>query len=44
MKKLLRSAIAAVAIAPVASEPVLAQIAVIDDANLDKRQESESHN
>jgi soluble lytic murein transglycosylase-like protein len=44
MKRLLRSVIAAVAIAPVASEPVLAQIAVIDDANLDKRQESESHN
>ena len=43
MKKLLRSAIAAVAIAPAASEPVLAQIAVIDDANLDKRQEDESH-
>lgn len=44
MKKLLRSAITAVAIVPVASGPVLAQIAVIDDANLDKRQEDRSHN
>lgn len=43
MKKLLRSAIAAVAFAPAASGPALAQIAVIDDANLDKRQEDESH-
>mgnify|MGYP001226937457 CR=1 FL=1 len=43
MKKLLRSAIAAVAFVPIASGPVLAQIAVIDDANLDKRQDDESH-
>ena len=43
MNKLLRSAITAVAIAPTVSAPVLAQIAVIDDTNLDKRQEDETH-